>query len=172
MGQSWTGAELSKGLPSMKPCFECPQIQITERRHLQPLQSQSWASLVLSIPQLLGSFGPAPTGTDTVMGGRRQQRFGGGAGHDDKRLLLLATLTSLHSDATGKGSKSQQIVLGSEGNSKSHVSLSLAKSCKADSSCPPLAFSPPLRVLLMKSLTPIWEIAVAKHALPCYQKSF
>lgn len=96
----------------------------------------------------------------------------GGTGHDDKRLLLLATLTSLHSDATGKGSKSQQIILGSEGNSKSHVSLSLAKSCKADSSCPPLAFSPPLRVLLMKSLTPIWEIAVAKHALPCYQKSF
>lgn len=68
---------------------------------------------------------------------------------------------------------SWQIILSSEGNSKSPVSLSIVKSCKADCSCPPPAFRPPLHVLLMKSLTPIQEIVVfLKHALPCYQKSF
>lgn len=154
---------------------------ITKCRHLQLLQSQSWASL-LSIPQLPCSFGPAPEGTDAVMGRRGSSDilWGMEDSHSqlhshcciqiqlEKAQKFLCALSEKQVPGAG-----QQIILCSEGSGKSHVLLSLAKSCKADFSCPPLAFRPPLRVLLMKSLTPIWEIAVfAKHALPCYQKSF
>lgn len=63
-------------------------------------------------------------------------------------------------------------VLGFTGSSHSRVTLSSAKSCKANFSCPLLASRPPLRVLSMKSLSPIQEIAAfAKHTLPHYQKS-
>lgn len=179
--RSRMGSELSKGLLIMKPHFRCPQFWITKCRHLQLLQSQSWASL-LSIPQLPCSFGPAPEGTDAVMGQRGSSDILWGM-EDSHSQLHSHCCTQIQLEKAQKflcalpekqvPGAGQQIILCSEGSGKSHVLLSLAKSCKADFSCPLLAFRPPLRVLLMKSLTPIWEIAVfAKHALPCYQKSF
>lgn len=90
--------------------------------------------------------------------------------HTDRDTGLEVSQCSSAREIPGTG---WQIVPYSDGNSKSPVSLGLTKSCKTYSSCPPFVFRAPLRTLLMKSLTPIQEIAAfAKHVLPCFQKSF